>query len=503
MKKRKVLSLVGMLMFFMGASMVLPIIVGLIYGDGSALPLLYSALLAMSVGFGFFRQYNSYEDRDLSLKDGFGIVGFGWLAASLVGSLPFLFSGTIPNFALAFFESASGLTTTGSTILEDIEVVPKGILFWRSFLHWLGGMGIIVLSVAILPYLGLGGMQLYKAESPGPTKDKLQPRIQQTAKLLWMVYLLMTLLCLLLLKLAGMDWFESACHTFGTVATGGFSTYNASLGHFSSPLIQYIIIFFMMICGISFALHWRALSGNPGAYLKTSELRLYLTLIVGATLIIYLSRVDERLPLEQDIRECLFQVVSIITTTGYGTADFEKWKPVAQATLLGLMVVGGCAGSTGGGFKVVRILLLGKYLKISLNQQLHPSGVFVIKLDGIRVKRGVIQNILGFCMVAMLVICGSAFVLTLYGVDVITAFTAALSCLCNIGPGLGDVGPTENFSVIPTPGIWVLSLCMIMGRLEVFSLMIPFPAQPAWKCSISNEPKGWRRRGSQFFLFFL
>ncbi len=483
MRPRKVLSLMGMIVFFMGVSMLLSMFVATIFKDGSAFSLFLSALIAMAVGLALFRQYRPKQpgkSRDLSLKDGFGIVGFSWIAASLVGALPFMLSGSIPSFSMAFFEAASGLTTTGSTILNDIEVVPKGILFWRSFLHWLGGMGIIVLSVAILPYLGLGGMQLYKAESPGPTKDKLQPRIQQTAKLLWKVYLIITIACLVLLKLAGMDWFEAACHTFGTVATGGFSTYNASVGHFHSPFIEYIIIFFMMICGISFALHYRALSGRPGAYLKTAELRFYIFLIVGATFLIYLSRMDEHLPLEQDLRECFFQVVSIMTTTGYGTADFEKWKPFAQATILGLMVVGGCAGSTGGGFKVVRILLLGKYLKNSLNQQLHPSGVFVVKLDGNRVKREVLQNILGFCMVAILVIAAATYILALYGVDILTALTAALSCLCNIGPGLGDVGPAENFSSIPTPGLWVLSLCMIMGRLEVFSLLILFLPQ-TWR----------------------
>ncbi len=480
MRIRRVLSLVGGVIFILGVTMLLSMVVAIIYQDGSALAILASSVISMVVGLALFFQDLSYLKGDLSLKDGFGIVGFGWLGASIVGALPFMLSGSIPNFSMAFFETASGLTTTGSTILENIEAVPKGVLFWRSFLHWLGGMGIIVLSVAILPFLGLGGMQLYKAESPGPTKDKLQPRIHQTAGLLWKVYLFITVLCMLLLWAAGMDWFEAACHTFGTVGTGGFSTYNASIAHFHSPLIEYIIIFFMMICGMSFALHYWALTGSPGAYFKTAEVRFYLTIILCATFFIYLSRVGERLPLEQSIRESLFQVVSIMTTTGYGTSDFEYWRPFAQLTLLFLMVVGGCAGSTGGGFKVVRILLLGRYLKTSLDQQLHPSGVFVVKLDGAPVKREVIQNILGFCLVAILVIAGSTYVLTLYDVDILTAASAALSCLCNIGPGLGDVGPTENFASIPTPGIWVLSLCMIMGRLEVFSLLILFMPQ-TWR----------------------
>lgn len=480
MRIRRVLSVVGMTVFFIGVSMLFSMGVALYYRDGSASHILLSSLISMSIGGLLIFQYPLRDEADLSLKDGFGIVGFTWIAASLVGALPFVLSGSIPDFSLAFFESASGLTTTGSTILEDIEALPRGILFWRSFLHWIGGMGIIVLSVAILPYLGLGGMQLFKAESPGPTKDKLKPRIKQTATLLWGVYILISGACLLMLKLAGMDWFDAATHTFGTVATGGFSNYNASVGHFNNPFYEYIIIFFMMLCGMSFAIHFRALSGNFKSYFKSAELRFYIALILGSTFIIYFSRVDEQLPLEQDLRECLFQVVSIITTTGYGTADFEQWKPIAQIILLLLMVVGGCAGSTGGGFKVVRILLLGRYLKISLNQQLHPSGVFVIKLDGLRVKREVVQNILGFCMVGICVILAATFLLCLNGVDVMTAFTAALSCLCNIGPGLGEVGPTENFSNIPTPSIWVLAFTMIMGRLEVFSILLLFLPQ-TWK----------------------
>jgi trk system potassium uptake protein TrkH len=480
MRIRRVLSLVGLVVFFMGIAMLISMVVALIFQDGSALAILVSALIAMAIGLGLFVQDTSRRKGDFSLKDGYGIVGFSWVAASLVGALPFLLSGSIPGYAMAIFESTSGLTTTGSTILDDIEALPKGILFWRSFLHWLGGMGIIVLSVAILPYLGLGGMQLYRAESPGPTKDKLKPRIQQTAELLWKVYLVITAVCFLLLWAAGMNWFEAINHTFSTVATGGFSIYNESVGHFHAPLIQYIVIFFMALCGMSFALHYRAFTGNPKEYLRTEELRLYLSIILLATLFIYLSRVNEGLPLEQNLRESLFQVVSILTTTGYGTADYELWTPFAQVTLLFLMVAGGCAGSTAGGFKVIRILLLGKYLKTSLDQQLHPSGVFVIKLDGVRVKREVLQNILGFCMVALLLMALTAFVLTSFGVDILTAFSAALSSVGNIGPGVGDIGPTESYSSIPTEGIWLLSLCMIMGRLEVFSLLILFLPQ-TWR----------------------
>ncbi len=481
MRIRRIASLVGVVIFFMGASMLLATAVGVWFDDGSANRLFLSSIISMALGAAlFFSNPKRGAVEELSLKDGFGIVGFSWFGASLIGAIPFLLSGTIPHFAYAFFESASGLTTTGSTILADIESLPKGILFWRSFLHWLGGMGIIVLSVAILPFLGLGGMQLYKAESPGPTKDKLRPRIQQTAKLLWGVYILISLLCFVLLMTFGMSWFDAACHTFGTVATGGFSPYNASIGHFSSPSIHYIIIFFMFVSGVSFALHYRALIGRPQAYFRQAELRFFVTLIALATTAIYLTRLNDGMTTEQNFRDSLFQVVSIITTTGYGTNDFELWTPFAQMIILGLMVVGGCAGSTGGGLKVVRILLLFKYLKVLLNQQLHPSGVFVIKLDGARVKREVIQNILGlFLVFIMLHMAASAF-LAFLDVDILTAVTATLTCLGNVGPGLGEIGPTENFLSIPAPGILVLTLCMIMGRLEIFSVLILFLPQ-TWR----------------------
>jgi len=482
MRIRDVLSIVGAVIFFIGVSMLLSMFVALYYEDSSVGSLGLSSVIAILTGIGMFLLVPPWSQRrELQLRDGFGIVGFSWLGASLVGALPFMISGTIPSFSHAFFESASGLTTTGSTILTDIEVMPQGILFWRSFLHWLGGMGIIVLSVAILPYLGLGGMQLFKAEAPGPTKDKLGPRIQHTAKLLWGVYILVSASLFVLLMLGGMDWFDSACHTFGTVATGGFSTYNTSVGHFHSPTIQYTIIAFMFICGVSFSLHFRALTGRPSAYLKPAELRFFVALIVASTLVIFLSRLDQQLPTEQNVRESLFQVVSIITTTGYGTADFEQWKPIAQIILLGLMVVGGCAGSTGGGLKVVRLLLLIKNIKVLLKQQLHPSGVFVIKLDGVRVKREVIRNILGLFLVFILLHMGASLLLALFEVDLLTAATATLACISNIGPGLGGVGPTDNFADIPNPGIWVLSLCMIMGRLEIFSFLILF------------MPETWRR----------
>lgn len=472
---------VSIVAFIIGLTQILAAGVAIYYADGSAISIIISSFLTMIFSAIVFMVTKTDRHQELSLKDGFGIVGLSWFGASFFAALPFVFSGAIPEFTYAYFEAASGLTTTGSTILQDIEVVPKGILFWRSFLHWLGGMGIIVLSVAILPFLGLGGMQLFKAESPGPTKDKLGPRIQETAKLLWIVYVLISLACFGLLWAAGMSIFDAACHMFGTMATGGFSTYNSSVAHFHSPLIEYIIIFFMLISGISFSLHYRAMIlGRPLEYLKPLELKIYLAIILLATVLIYYTRFPDQIPWEQNFRESLFQVVSIMTTTGYGTADFELWHGVAQITLLGLMVVGGCAGSTGGGLKVIRIVLLVKYLKTLLNQQLHPSGVFLVKLDRKRVPNRVVQNILGLFFTFILIHMGLSFLLSLFGTDLVTATTATLSCLSNIGPGLGEVGPTNNFAGFDSPSIWILSVAMIMGRLEIFSVLMLFLPQ-TWK----------------------
>ncbi|PIE02698.1 MAG: potassium transporter [Acidobacteria bacterium] len=472
---------VSVIVFFIGLTQLGALAVSLWFDDGSASSIAISAVLTMLAGGSVFLSTREKVVKELGLREGFGIVGLSWFAASFFGALPFWISGVIPEFTYAFFESASGLTTTGSTILREIEGLPEGILFWRSFLHWLGGMGIIVLSVAILPFLGLGGMQLFKAESPGPTKDKLGPRIQETAKFLWFVYVLISLACFTLLWLAGMSVFDAACHMFGTVATGGFSTYNASVGHFHSPLIEYIIIFFMFICGISFSLHYRAiLLGKPLCYFKPTEVKAYATIIALATIFIYWTRIADQLPWEQNLRECLFQVVSIMTTTGYGTADFELWHTGAQITLLFLMVVGGCAGSTGGGLKVVRVILLLKYLKTLLNQQLHPAGVFLAKMDGNRVPNKVLHNILGLFATFILIHMFSSFLLSLTGVDLTTATTAVLACLSNIGPGLGEVGPTDNFANFNSFAIWVLNFDMIMGRLELFSVLMLFLPQ-TWR----------------------
>jgi len=481
MRIRLVLSFVGMIAIVLGLSMFVSIGVSLMYGERQvAGRIALCALICILSGALVFRP-KTYVGRELGLKEGFGIVGFCWLLVPVLGSLPFLMTGAIPDFSKALFESTSGLTTTGSSILENIEILPKGVLFWRCFLQWLGGMGIIVLSIAILPFLGLGGMQLYKAESPGPTKNKLRPRIQQTAKMLWGVYLLITICCVSLLSLAGMSLFDATCHTFAAVATGGFANYNASIGHFTSPWIQYILIFFMIVSGMSFSLHYRALSSGPGAYIRNSEAKLFLTLILGATLAVYFSRWDTYLPMELKFRESLFQVVTIASTTGFATADYEQWKPITHFILLSLMIIGACAGSTGGGLKVMRLYVLVKHFKNAFMQQLHPNGVFVIKMDGYRVSREVTQNILGLFLVYSFMLALSVGLLTFFGLDLVTAFSGTVTCFGAVGPGLGSVGPAENFSSLPTPCLWILSFDMVLGRLEFFSLLILF------------MPRIWRR----------
>ncbi|MBD3160870.1 MAG: TrkH family potassium uptake protein, partial [Candidatus Eisenbacteria bacterium] len=434
--------------------MLLPLPFSLYYGGGDHNAFLISAGITIVVGFIAFR--STKLSGEVRAREGFAIVTLGWVSFSLFGCLPFLISGQIPSFTDAFFETMSGFTTTGATILPDIERLPHGILFWRSFTHWLGGMGIIVLSLAILPFLGVGGMQLFKAEVPGPVPDKLKPRVTETAKILWGVYMGISGIETLLLLIGGMDLFEALCHTFGTMATGGFSTKNASIGHYDSAYIEYVITFFMLAAGTSFALHYRALRGEVRAYLRSHEFRLFLGLLAGATLLIggglFLHHEGA---LEPAFRMAVFQVASILTTTGYGTADFERWSVTAQMILFGFMFIGGCAGSTGGGMKVARLLVLVNFGRVEVKRLLHPRGVIPIRIGETVVPRDVAMNILGFLVLMLLLFFAGVLAFSLLGYDWITSFGAIAATLGNIGPGFGMVGPTDNYAHVPILGKWM------------------------------------------------
>ncbi len=470
MNIRSTLRTIGFILVFLASSMLLSVIIALIYDEGDWLGILLAALTTAVAGIaGIFL---NRQQRDLNLKEGFAVVTFGWLAISLFGMLPFLFTGAIPSITDAFFESASGFTTTGASILTDIESIPHGVLFWRSFTHWIGGMGIIVFSIAILPYLGVGGMQMFKAESPGPTADKLSPRIRRTAEILWVVYVFITAVEVGLLMLGGMDWFDSICHAFGTMATGGFSTKNDSIAHYDSAYIQWVITIFMYIAGVSFSLHYFALRGNVKRYWESVEFRFFSTVMFVSIIILAIFQLVAGTGVEESIRNAAFVTMSIGTTTGFSTANFELWHVFTQFILVGLMFMGGMAGSTGGGVKAVRVMILLQQARIEIRKLIHPNTVYVVRLGRKALPQNVVQNVLAFFLLYILLLGFGSLIMALLGLDHVSAITSTVACLSNIGPGLGDVGPTDNYAFIPAVGKWVLSFLMIVGRLEFFTVLV-------------------------------
>ena len=468
------LRILGALLLFLAAALLAPLPFSFYYADGAWAAFLLSSLICALVGgllFFYFR-----GPIELSVREGFAVVTFGWTVFALFGALPYLISGAIPSPLNAVFETMSGFTTTGSTILTNVEALPPSLLFWRALTHWLGGMGIIVLSLAILPMLGVGGMQLFKAEVPGPTADRLKPRIQDTAKMLWGVYFLLTLLEMILLLLGGMGFFDALCHSFATLATGGFSTRNASVGAFDSAYIDGVITLFMILAGINFALHFQVLRGRARDFFQSEELRVYLGLLLVTTLIVMIFNGLSGIyaGIGANLRFSLFQVSSIMTTTGFGTADFELWPVLTQYLLVLLMFVGGCAGSTAGGMKVARVLLLFKNAQVQLFCLIHPRAIRLVKLGHRPVEREVLQGILGFFALFIGVFVGGSLLVAASGMDLVSAGAAVVACLANIGPGLGTVGPTDTFAQVPGFGKAVLIFCMLMGRLELFTVLVLF-----------------------------
>ncbi len=463
----------GILLFALGLSMLLPVVCSVFYGDGVLSALVVSALFTTISGAVAILICRDASFDNISQREGMAIVAVGWTVVGLYGALPFYISGYFPQFVDAFFESVSGFTTTGSSVLTNIEAVPKGLLFWRSLIQWLGGMGIIVLSLAILPFLGVGGMQLYKAEVPSPVPDKLKPRLSETASLLWKVYALISLVEVGLLLFGGMDLFDALCHTFTTMPTGGFSTLNTSVAGFNSTYIDVVIIVFMVLAGINFSLHYQMLRGKSLAFWEDPECRWFLLIVLGLSVIVTFDiygSVYQSLP--DALRYGTFQVVSIITTTGYATADYELWPGLSQVLIFLCMFIGASAGSTGGGMKVVRVMLCLKYCYRELYMMIHPRAVATIKLGGKAVSEDVMRSIIGFIAIYMGLFALCSVLLAAMGVDFVTAFTAVGSCIGNIGPGFGLVGPAENFALIPQAGKWLLIWCMLLGRLEIYTVII-------------------------------
>ena len=433
--------------------------------------------------------FNKPKNTNIQKKEGYLIVTLGWLTLSFTGMLPYLFSGAIPSVTNAFFETLSGYSTTGSSILENIEAMPKGILFWRSATHWIGGMGIIVLTIAILPLLGIGGMQLFKAEAPGPSADKLHPRITDTAKRLWLIYVTLTFVEFFLLKFAGMTWFDAINHAMSTMSTGGFSTKNASVAHWNdTPIIQYIIATFMLIAGTNFVLTYFALKGKVRKAFQSEEFKYYIFGILGITAliaVIILFFQDPNLisaiehpkvygETESAIRHAFFQVTSIITTTGFVSADFTMWSFFATGIFFALFFAGGSAGSTSGGIKVVRHIVMLKNSFLEFKKTLHPNAIIPVRYDGKAVSQTIVFNILSFFVIYMLIFVFASVILTFLGLDFTSALGAAASSLGNIGPAIGSVSPVDNFAHLSVGAKWFCSFLMLIGRLELFTVLILF-----------------------------
>ncbi|WP_350668741.1 TrkH family potassium uptake protein [Pseudoalteromonas sp. 69-MNA-CIBAN-0232] len=476
MQFRTIIKTLGQLVALFSITMVPPAIVSLIYKDGGGVPFVLAFIFSVTIGLMAYYP-NRHEDGDLKAREGFLIVVLFWLVLGAFASLPLIFLQE-PNLSLAdaVFEAFSGLTTTGATVLTGIEYLPKSVLFYRQQLQWFGGMGIIVLAVAILPMLGVGGMQLYRAEIPGPVKDsKMTPRIADTAKHLWYIYVSITLACTLAYWIAGMDWFDAISHAFSTVAIGGFSTYDASMGHFDSPVINFICVFFLIIAAINFSLHYAAVaSRNISVYIRDPEFKVFLCIQLALVVICFtvLSSHEVYANGDETLDQALFHAVSISSTAGFATDNFSAWPLFLPILLIFSSFIGGCAGSTGGGMKVVRVFLLYLQGVRELNRLVHPRAIYSIKLGSKALPDKVVEAVWGFFSAYALVFIIIMLALMGTGMDNITAFSATAACLNNLGPGLGDVA--SHYGSISDGAKWLLTIAMVFGRLEIFTLLVLF-----------------------------
>ena len=475
MNLKLVFKVVGYVLLIEAGTMLLPLLVALIYGE-SPLPFLWSiAIVALLGGLLSRQKTNSH----FFTREGFCSVGFIWLATGIVGALPFYFCGGFPSFVDCFFESCSGFTTTGATILSDIEALPKGILFWRSLTHWLGGMGVLVLATAVLPFLGIRTQYLAKAETPGPTFSKLVPKQSQTAKILYSIYCILTLIEVACLKLAGLPLYDCFIHAFSTAGTGGFSNRNASIGAYDSVAVELIIVFFIILFSLNFALYFLLLNRRFKEVLASDELKFFFVIVIGSTLIIAWNISPIYGSTLQGLRHALFYVVSVISTTGFGTVDYVLWPQLSQFILILLMFCGACAGSTGGGIKCSRILILLRSFRRELHQLNHPNRVEVIRLDGRTVEEDTVHSTHLFVCIYLLTILFVGLILSLDNYSFSVSFSAALTCVSNVGPGLELLGPTGNCSIFSDFSKVVMALTMLVGRLEIFPILILF-SRSAW-----------------------
>ena len=469
-----IFRILGILLSLFSLTMIPPLVISLFTKDGSATPFILAFVIILFIGLLFWLPVKNFKN-DLRLRDGFFVVVLFWVGLGLTGSIPLLLSN-VPDLSItdAIFESISGLTTTGATIIIGIDNLPKSILFYRQELQWLGGMGIIVLAVAILPMLGIGGMQLYRAETPGPVKDtKLTPRITETAKSLWYVYLTMTIACAFSYFLAGMGFFDAIAHSFSTVSIGGFSTHDQSIGYFNNSSIESVAIFFMLASGINFSLHFLSFRNiNIKPYLNDAELHAYLKILIVICIVCssYNAIAGNYENLSEVFRDSIFQTVSIATTTGFTTANFQNWPGFIPLLLIFSCFIGACAGSTCGGIKVIRILLLFKQGIREIKRLIHPNAIFTIKIGDKPISERIIEAVWGFLAVYVIIFAILLLALMATDIDFLTAFSALSACINNLGPGLGEV--SQNYYGINEIAKWILCLAMLLGRLEIFTLLV-------------------------------
>ena len=474
MNKRLVLRLLGVILVIEALAMVPATLLALLYGDGDFLAMLESVALPLVIGLPLWRLIKPV-DRNLRAREGFAVVALAWILLSVFGAMPFMLSGMLPNFTDALFEAASGFTTTGATVLTDFDTPRHGVMFWRSFTHWIGGMGVLVLSLALLPKISGRTSHLMRAESPGPTLSKIMPRVGDTAKLLYVIYGVLTMVEFFLLWLAGMTPYDAIIHAMGTAGTGGFSNYGASVGAFDSPAIEWIIIFFMVLFGVNFAMIYKLLTGSWREAARSEELRWYLGIFLSVALAVTLLVLPRYNGFGEAMRYAFFQVASIISTTGYATADYNLWPVAARMLLLVVMFFGSFAGSTAGGMKVCRVVMM---LKQSLREVRHvfaPRKVHAVCFEGKAVDAPILRQVAVFAFVYVaLVICGALLISFEGHFDMETNLSAALTCVSNVGPGFGAVGPAGNFAGYGPYAKLVLSLLMLAGRLELFPILALF-----------------------------
>ena len=478
MIRPQALYTVGILLIMLGLSMIFSVGWSIYYHASDLVAILQALCITLTFGFFLYFFFRDKNKQDLTARDGFAIVSMGWIAMAIFSALPYYFYGKL-SYTNSFFEAMSGITTTGATILGNttlmIEEMPHGLLFWRSFTQFIGGMGIIVFSIAILPMLGMGGVQLFRAEIAGPTADKLTPRVKQTAKLLWGIYVGFVLLLSLILKIEGMSWFDAFCHSFTTIGTSGFSTQNASIGAYSG-LIQWTIIFFMFIAATNFSLHYYFIAKGKFEYYRDQEFRYYLGVAIIFILLFFINIIsrDEYQINLITLRHSIFTAVSLLTTTGFSTENFNDWPALSKMLFFILLFLGGSAGSTTGGIKIIRTIVVSRYLICEVRRLLHPKGIFNIKVGKRNIEDDVVKATLGFYLFYIFIFIITALTLSSTGLDFIASITASASSLGNVGPGMGSIGPSCNWGHLTDLAKWLTSFCMLLGRLEIFTVMVLF-----------------------------